>query len=217
MKRIMVAVPTDGRIDIDAEKCIRKLEKDMWGRKDISVDVVIEEGTVIHNERQDLAEIAIENKYDYVLWIDSDMVFDSDILLDLIASGKDIVTGICFMRKMPYEPCIYKKLRMGMNPDEMEIEKYLDYPRDKEFQIEGCGLAMCLVKTEVLKRITDEEGHCFYPIKKCGQGFGEDLSFCIRARKYGYTIWANPMPIIGHISKSFINAEAYWRYREVVG
>ena len=48
MKRIMVAVPTREYIDVDSEKCIRRLEKDSWLNKDIQVDVEMVPGTVIH-------------------------------------------------------------------------------------------------------------------------------------------------------------------------
>ena len=37
MKRIMVAVPTREYIDVDSEKCIRKLEKDSWLNIDLYV------------------------------------------------------------------------------------------------------------------------------------------------------------------------------------
>ena len=159
MKRIMVAVPCRDQIDVETVKCLRKLERDMMLRDDIEVDVEFLVGTIIHDMRHTLAETAIKGEYDYVLWVDSDMVFDSDVLLDLLADDKDIVTAVCFMRRAPYHPCIYSKMRIGLNLDEDEIEKYLDYPKNGDlFEVEACGFAMVLMRTKVLKHLLDTSG-----------------------------------------------------------
>ena len=123
-KRIMVAVPTREYIDVDSVKCIYKLEKDAMLNPDVEVNVELIPGTVIHDVRFAMAQIAIKCKYDYILWVDSDMVFGSSVLYDLLEADKDIVTAVCFMRKAPYEPCVYSKMRMGATLEEDQIEKY---------------------------------------------------------------------------------------------
>lgn len=208
MKRIMVAVPTREYIDVDSEKSIRKLEKDSWLNKDIQVDVEMVPGTVIHDLRFAMAQMAIKNKYDYILWIDSDMVFDSFVLYDLLEADKDIVTAVCFMRRAPYEPCVYSKLRMGATLEEDQIEKYLDYP-DGVFEVEACGLAMCLMKVVVLEDIISKTGQPFFPIKSDHRTLGEDLSFCYNARRAGHKIWATSKPKVGHIGKVNIDRVSY--------
>ena len=208
MVKIMVAVPTREYIDVDSEKCIRKLEKDSWLNKDIQVDVELVPGTVIHDLRFAIAQTAIKNKYDYILWIDSDMVFDSFVLYDLLEAKKDIVSAVCFMRKDPYDPCIYSKLRMGATLEEDQIEKYFDYP-EGVFEIEGCGLAMCLMRVVVLEDIITKVGQPFFPVRSDHRTFGEDLSFCYNARKSGHKIWATSKPVVGHIGKVNIDVESY--------
>lgn len=215
MKRILVAVPCRDQIDVETVKCLQKLEKDMALRTDMEVDVEYTVGTIIHDMRHTMAERAIKNDYDYVLWVDSDMTFDSTVLLDLLAHDKDIVTAVCFMRRAPYEPCIYSKMRLGMSLDEDEIEKYLDYPKDKLFEVEACGFAMVLMKIGVLKHLLDTSGHIFFPLKSTNRALGEDLSFCIRARRQGFRIWADPIPRIGHIGKMFVDANSYWTMKEL--
>lgn len=208
MKKIMVAVPTREYIDVDSERCIRKLEKDSWINKDIKVDVELVPGTTIHDLRFSLAEMAIKGRYDYLLWIDSDMVFDSFVLYDLLEADKDIVTAVCFMRKAPYDPCIYSKLRMGATLEEDQIEKYFDYP-EGVFEVEACGLAMCLMKVVVLEDIISKVGQPFFPVKSDHRTLGEDLSFCYNARKAGHKIWATTKPIVGHIGKMNVDADSY--------
>ena len=208
MKKIMVAVPTREYIDVDSEKCIRKLERDMWLNKEFQVDVELMPGTVIHDLRFSIAEMAIKGKYDYILWIDSDMVFTSSVLYDLLEADKDIVSAVCFMRRAPYEPCIYSKLRMGATLEDDQIEKYIDYP-DGVFEIEACGMAMCLMKVIVLEDIITKTGQPFFPVKSDHRTLGEDLSFCYNARKSGHKIWATSKPVVGHIGKMNVDVESY--------
>jgi len=216
MTKIMIAVPTREYIDVDSEKCIRKLERDMWLNKEYEVDVELMPGTVIHDLRYSIAQLAIKNKYDYILWIDSDMVFNSFVLYDLLEADKDIVSAVCFMRRAPYEPCIYSKLRMGATLEEDQVEKYLDYP-DGVFEVEACGMAMCLMKVVVLEDIITKVGQPFFPVKSDHRTLGEDLSFCYNARKAGHKIWATTKPVVGHIGKLNVDAESYKALRRYHG
>lgn len=112
------------------------------------------------------------------------------------------------MRRAPYEPCIYQKLRMGATLEEDQIEKYIDYP-EGVFEVEACGMAMCLMKVVVLEDIIRQTGQPFFPVKSNHRTLGEDLSFCYNARKSGYKIWATSKPIVGHIGKVNIDADSY--------
>jgi len=216
MTKIMIAVPTREYIDVDSDKTIRKLERDMWLNKEYEVDVELMPGTVIHDLRYSIAQLAIKNKYDYILWIDSDMVFNSFVLYDLLEADKDIVSAVCFMRRAPYEPCIYSKLRMGATLEEDQVEKYLDYP-DGVFEVEACGMAMCLMKVVVLEDIITKVGQPFFPVKSDHRTLGEDLSFCYNARKAGHKIWATTKPVVGHIGKLNVDAESYKALRRYHG
>jgi GT2 family glycosyltransferase len=79
---------------------------------------------------------------------------------------------------------------------------------DRLIKVDGCGFGVVLVKTEVLKKSFDEFRTCFQPIP----GFGEDLSFCVRAKKLGYKLFADPNIEIGHIGKTVITKNAFRRY-----
>ena len=215
MKRIMVAVPSREQIDVNTVKCLMQLERDARLNPDLDVVVEIEPGTIIHDLRYAMAQKAIEERYDYVFWVDSDMVFNSDILIDLLADDKDIVTAVCFMRRSPYEPCIYQKLRLGRTLEEDQVEKYLEYPKDKLFEVEACGMAMCLIKIEALRQILSLSGQPFFPIRNDHRTLGEDLSFCYKARSLGYKIYADPRAYVGHIGKLVSDRDSYEALRRL--
>jgi len=168
--------------------------------------------SLIYKSRNDLGQLAIREGADYVLWLDSDMVFPSDLLVDLMADikeGRDIVAGVCHMRRPPFRPAFYKKLRQGLTADENEWENYDDYPTDGPFTVEACGFACVLMRTSVLETVIDRYNDLFAPLP----GFGEDLSFCIRARGCGIDIWVDPKVQVGHKASTIVTKDTFDAFR----
>lgn len=168
--------------------------------------------SLIFKNRNDLALMAVAEKADFVLWLDSDMVFPSDLMVDLMADmeGRDMVAGVCHMRRPPFTPVLYKKLRQGLTPGENESEKYMDYPKDKPFKIEACGFGCVMMRTSVIEAIVDKYHEIFAPLP----GYGEDLSFCVRARGCGIDIWADPKVQVGHKAATIVTDKTFEAYRK---
>ena len=172
-------------------------------------------GTLIYDARERLLKAAIEEKAERILWLDSDMVFSPDLLIDLSADldeGRDIVTGLCFRRRPPYTPAIYKKIRMGL-PGEAETEHYNDYPDGEIFEIDACGFAAVLMNIEVGVKVLEKMNTAFTPIP----GYGEDISFCIRAKQLGYRIWCDSRVKLGHVGRSVITEDTFKAWRAQYG
>lgn len=144
-------------------------------------------GSLIQEARDNIANYAIENGFDYVLWLDSDMTFPDDTLYRLMLKGKDIVSGLYYKRQLPKIPVIYEKTDGGFIPM-MEIP-------DGMFRADAVGLGCTLMKTEALKKVR-ESGEMFSPYTR----MGEDLSFCVRAKKAGLEIWCDPEIMCGHLT-----------------
>jgi len=152
-------------------------------------------GTLVYEARERISAYAVDKETDYVLWLDSDMIFPPMTMLNLIGDidGKDIVTGIYSTRRPPFTPTIYT---MGAE----SVESIRTFPEDRLFRIDACGFGCVLMRTEVLKKSFETFNTCFQP----EHGFGEDLSFCRRALELGYEIYADPRIMLGHIGKTVI-------------
>lgn len=179
-----------------------------------ATSVAFSESSLVGVSRDQLAQQAIHNGFDYVLWIDSDMTFPDTALVDLLKdiqenkSDIDIVTGLCFRRRPPYTPAIWKRLRMGIG-EEKVTEDYNEYPKNELFEIDACGMAFCLMKTEVLSTVLNKDNNLFSHIP----GYGEDLSLCIRAKRAGFRIWCDSRVKIGHIGQTVIDEYYYEKSR----
>lgn len=188
--KTMIATPCMHTVEAEFTQSIASLEPEG------EIRYVSMQSSMIYKSRTDLALLAVAKKYDFVLWIDSDMTFKPDLLKRLMADmdGRDMVAPLFFMRIPPYEPVMYSKLRKGLTPAENEHQKLIDYPEDRMFTVEGIGFGCVLMRTKVIEDVVNRYHELFGHIP----GYGEDLSFCIRARGCGYDIWVDPTIEVGH-------------------
>ena len=169
------------------------------------------QGSLVYDGRNILADTAVREGFDRVLWLDSDMVFDSYLfrrLSEHLDLGKEMVSGLYVSRKAPIHPVIYKSIRR----DPLEngflpvAETFDDYPRDSLFPVAGCGFGAVMMTTELLRRLQAAYGLPFTPLP----GFGEDLSFCLRVRELGAEMWCDSSIKVGHAGMA-IYTEAEYR------
>ena len=199
--KVLIATPTMGSVNVRYFMSILSLNQPC------QANVGVEDGSVVYMARNRLALKAIENNYDYVLWIDSDMQFKPnmlEMLLEDAKQGMDVVTGICFKRSFPVEPTICKTISCEDGIGDVEI--YKDYPHDSVFEVGGMGLACCLMKTDVIKQVC-ETFQCspFEPLPQ----LGEDYSLCWRLHSMGIKMYCDSRVKVGHVG-DFVYDEAIY-------
>lgn len=193
--KILVAVPCMDMVHTPFFKSCLMLKHDG------DVEFTISYGSLIYDARNSIAKKAIEEGFDRMLWLDSDMTFEPDIMQRLnarIDDGCEFVSGLYVKRKGKIGPVIYKTC--GMVPNEKGVMvptavAFDDYPKDQLFQIEGCGFGGVMMTVDLLKRVREKLGLPFYP----SSGFGEDFSFCLRARQLGAKLWCDSSVKLGHV------------------
>ena len=178
--------------------------------------VYMKPNSLIYDSRNLLSLYAIENGYDNVMWLDSDMVFPPDILQKLESHSMHMVTGLYVRRHDPVTPVIYDMLdEPERKPDgrlEKNIHEYADYPRNSFFPVAGCGFGCVLTSTKLLKDVWDHFGPAFTPYPWAG----EDISFCYRVNQLGYQIHCDSTISCGHIG-SFVYTEDLLKRGDSIG
>lgn len=166
---------------------------------DVGVSITV--STLVHDARNRLAKQAVDEGYDRILWLDSDMIFQPDLMERLSADldeGRDLVTGVYYRRKSPFTPTIYEDV--GLYNDGQHIYPdatvYKDYPRDEIFEIQACGFGAVMHTTDILKRVGEKLGPPFAMVP----GFGEDISFCMRCAELGIKMYCDPTIKLGHLA-----------------
>lgn len=205
--KILIAVPMLS--EVKAEFLVSLMGLQTTKNTEMSVKI----NTLVYSARNHLAYKALDEKFDYILWLDSDMTFKPDTLLKLLAdaeTGKDYVSGLCFMRSIPTLPVISKKITWERNEETRIIthgsETYKDYPQNQVFEIAGSGLACCLMKTQLIAEIAESFGVSpFQPMPM----LSEDYSFCWRMGKLGKKMWCDSSVKCGHIGSYCFTEETY--------
>ena len=187
MKKVMIAIPTLNTVHI---KFVGSLVSLLFHQiENVEFRLQFVQDSMTYTARNHLAEQAMKEECDYVLWIDSDMTFPADAMERLLTHDKDMVTALYFQRRGKHLPVIYKE-----NYD----ESYANYPKDKLFQVKACGFGMVLMRTEVLRKTLEANDGClFHPFPS----MGEDLSFCHRWTQTGGEIWCDSSVKCGHVGE----------------
>ena len=187
--KVMIAVPTVDYVHAEFVKCLARLCLKL-AKDGIEADVEIMSGTLVYIARNRLAHKAIENGYTHVLWLDSDMTFNENVLDDLMFCQKDMMCGAFVSRRPPYGACVFTSI-----DDPAHMEKVENFGIEP-FRVGGCGFAVVLTSVELLRTVWDRFGTCFRPTEK----YGEDIAFCDRVRAVGGDIWCEPTVRPGHIA-----------------
>jgi len=158
---------------------------------------------VHHVARNTIVEHFLDTDMDYLLFIDSDMIWEPDsveLAYNLIQQEQvDIVTGIYFTKGAPHLPVI-KKLDIDAGCYNIFVEW-----GNQPFEVDGAGLGFMLISRKVLEAMKQ-------PLFTWDGGFSEDLNFCLKAKKdHGFKIWAHPGIKLGHIGNSTITNFDYMK------
>lgn len=201
--RTLVAIPSMDQVPAQFAQSLAMLQK--VGE----VAVAFQVSSLVYTARNQLAMRAIGMGTDYVLWLDSDMVFPSHVLEYSIKTMEekniDILSGLYYRRVPPYTPVLYKKVikdEMGIHTKEFDV-----IPNDI-FIAEGIGFGCVCMKTSVLIDVFAKHHEMFSPLI----GAGEDISFCIRAKECGIDCYVDPQIALGHMGQQMITREFAERY-----
>ena len=167
------------------------------------VEPLMVEGSLIYDARETIAKFAIQKNYDYVLYVDSDMVFTAEDVKKLVSHDADICSGLYVSRRGENKNIIYRDVITRRRFPKRDPKLIHDTLTSGYGEIAACGFGFCLIKTSVMKSMYKKYKALFEPFK----GVGEDIAFCIRARQCGYKIFTDRDVKLGHVGDQVYTAE----------
>lgn len=186
---VVVAIPFYGDVDNEFTSSMLSLKQPGGNGAVIFAKT---ERTQIVPARNLLAKAAIDYDSQFLLFIDSDMVFGGEALLRLLVRTCDknisIIGGLAYKRRDPYQPCIMR--RKGKK---WVYCKVTDPPG--LYETDGIGMGFTLIRTQVFKDLKKPY------FKLDGDGLREDLNFCLKAKKAGHRIFVDTTVQLGHLGK----------------
>lgn len=153
------------------------------------IDFLLVQSCDIASSRTWLAKQAVEKGATHLLFIDSDMLFPSDALEQLLAREKDIIGVEYHKRKFPLETVT------AYIPD---VEKSETEP----FTVGVAGTGLMLINTEVFKNPNLDKNWFSFARNANGENvIGEDGWFCNTARSTGYDVYVDPAIKVLHLGE----------------
>lgn len=225
--KITIGITSPGYVVTDFMTSILDLAR---SQKQLGQFISLQGSGVISRLRNQVVATFLDKTQDeWLLQIDTDQRFTIPDFKKLIAAAdKDhlIVSGVvhgAWERNEVYlepVPCIYKQ---GQDSGLYAVH---EYPDDTLIEIDACGTGAILVHRSVMERFREEADQThqgkmwgFYqdmPLHH--EWIGEDLLWCIRARSFGYKIYAHTGVQMEHQRKYWIGQrqhEDFARYRKV--
>jgi hypothetical protein len=155
--------------------------------------------------REMLADQALNYKCDYLFMIDDDMLSPVDLFYKLVKHDVDIVAPLAFTRNPPHRPVMFSIIEGYDNIAKKEYyinTTVYNYPRNKLVECDAVGFGSVLIKTDVIKKMRKP---CFMG----SMGTGEDIHFCIAAKKLGFRVFMDTSTKLTHLSKPIFVSEEY--------
>jgi Glycosyl transferase family 2 len=161
-----------------------------YGQQKLSL--VTMESSMLGQARETLVKRALKEKADYVLFLDSDMVFPHDTIHRLLKHAKEFICGAYTCRTYPVRPTAVGYDGKKINSlDRKGIEK-----------IQHAGFGVCLIKLDVVKKLRPPLFLMDF-IPALGTQCGEDVYFSQKMAEIGVDLWVDHdlSKELGHVGK----------------
>lgn len=155
--------------------------------------------------REQMAQAAMDHECDYLFMVDDDQLAPPDMFFSLVKHNVDIVGALTFTRNPPHNPVIYEKIEGFDKAADKHYEFTTivkSYPRNTLVECDAIGFGAVLINTKVLRGIPK-------PWFMGSQGTGEDIFFCIQAKKNRFKVFMDTSVKMGHLGKPTIITEEY--------
>lgn len=184
-----------------------------------------------------------KTSFDYVLFMDDDMVPPPNALSVLLDRKVDIIGAVCTVRQDPPlpnaryyneankcfqtgdidQPGIWKIGAIGTGfllVSKKALDAIGDFTLSQRFFQKYMGMSEEVRQereTAERKRAAGDHNQFWFEFLKSPYGggeLGEDISFCVKARECGFEIYCDSTIQVGHIGNYAFGLNDYWQYRE---
>jgi len=163
--------------------------------------------TFICGAREMIVKQAIEGGYDYVLFLDGDMIWPENMINILVKKAEKmqapVISGMYCFRNAPHYPMLYEA-----NNDEKDTFSFTIPAKDQWgsiFAVDATGFGACLLRTDLFKKVSEP----WFALE--GKGT-EDIFFFRKTRKeLGIKVLVDTSICCGHIS----NPAIVWPTKEM--
>jgi hypothetical protein len=198
MKNILIATPSyDGKLDVWYTNAL--LETVLLGFQNETVfkPIFLSYDALIQRSRNDLFKIAVENNFDGILWIDSDIEWEPKWAVEIVNRDKDII-GLPVIKKS-----LQETYNVKCNPEDLVTNE------DGLISVLSVGTGFLYMGKKAIDYLwenseeyseLEKTGRMVFSVNiKDGQLVSEDVSVCNKLKDGGFDIFIDPSKTCNHV------------------
>lgn len=197
MRKVLIGTPAyDGRVDVWFANSLVNTVRMSYEKETIIVPVYMAYDSLVQRARNDLVRLAIEEDFDDLIFIDSDVEWDPAWVYKLLEYDAEVVGGV-----------YPKKTDNPQFPVHMLKDVKLE--ENGLIEVDGLPTGFLKISKSALKKVWDasdeyqNEGRAcrmVFDIKVMdGQLVSEDIVFCRKWRDLGGKVFIDPAMTCNHI------------------
>jgi hypothetical protein len=207
MKKVLIATPSlYGKVDAYyVHSLCESIKLGLKSDMDIKAIFLANE-SILPMARNELLNLAYNEKYDDMVFIDGDEYWDAKALIDILKSPKDVIS-------VPVVNKGDKKIEFNIIlNDKLEID-----PNDGYIKIEKSGTGFLKLSRKVIVDLWESNPELSFRGKKlkniceytqvAGDFVGEDITLSHKIAELGYTIWVNPNSTVSHLGNKMYTGD----------
>jgi hypothetical protein len=181
MVKVKIAVPTAKAIEPETAACISYLMA-YSVLQGITINLDIRKNSILPDTRNKFVQDAISDKNDYLLFIDDDMVFPQDLLVNLLAEKKQVIGCNCVTKNETHSKFTALDLNYKILPT---------LPQNKGAQqVSALGTGIMLMDLSIFDKLEMPYFSLIYD-KENKRMVGEDYYFCSKLLDANISMYIN--------------------------
>ena len=198
MKKVLIATPSyDGKLDVWYVNALTESIKAGLGSGVLFQPIYMSYDALVQRARNDLLAVAIQNDFDDIIWIDSDMEWNPQWLLKLLSYEEDVVGGACVKKSVEEQYNVKCKPENLITNDQGLIE------------IEAIGTGFLRMSKKAFTYLwdnsepytsNDQDRRWAFDVKIIdGELVSEDILVCKKLVDGGFKIYLDPSMTCNHV------------------
>lgn len=198
LRKVLIGTPAhDGRVDVWYCNSLVNTIK-MAPHFDTYIQpVYMSYDSLVQRARNDLVRLALEEKFDDLIFIDSDQEWNPEWVFKLL-DYKEEVIGATVVKKSDQPMFNVKALKTGLKQEQNGL-----------MEVEAIGTGFLKISKSALEAVWEKSPEYINEGKKCrmvfdvqlvnGELVSEDNVFCRKWRSLGNKVWIDPTMTCNHI------------------
>ncbi len=167
--------------------------------------------------REKMMRVALDQGMDFIIFEDNDMIYPLDVVEALLEDMEkhpeiDVLAPLAFMRRPPHYAVIYTVTEGydGVEHLPYYINQFVkNYPENKLVECDAVGFGAACIRLSFVRENMKE------PYFMSTTNTGEDIWFCVNAKKNGGRVFMDTRIKLGHIKDPEVIdeefAKKYWK------